>query len=106
MTKTIEVLRILLPVALTLGLGALCREKKLLDRRGVEALKTVAVQIGLPAVLLHTFATADYSLSTPVTLCGFIVPAKLAARKRWDAVLFLVASAAFTATNAGFLLLF
>ena len=64
MTKTIEVLRILLPVALTLGLGALCREKKLLDRRGVEALKTVAVQIGLPAVLLHTFATADYSLST------------------------------------------
>ena len=33
-------------------------------------------------------------------------PAKLAARKRWAAVLFLAASVAFTATNAGFLLLF
>ena len=64
MEKTIEVLRILLPVALTLLLGILCRKKQLLDRSGVDALKTVAVQIGLPAVLLHTFATAEYSLST------------------------------------------
>ena len=33
-------------------------------------------------------------------------PAKLAARKRWAATMFLIAFAAFTATNAGFLLLF
>jgi len=63
-TKTIEVLCIILPVALTLLLGVLCRKKQLLNRQGIDALKTVAVQIGLPAVLLHTFASAEYSLST------------------------------------------
>ncbi|MBQ7521150.1 MAG: hypothetical protein IJU12_12595 [Clostridia bacterium] len=64
MTRAMEVPGILLPVALTLGLGALCGKKRILDRRGIDALKTVAVQIGLPAVLLHTFATAEYSLAT------------------------------------------
>ena len=55
-------LRILLPVALMLALGVLCRRKKLISRAGVDALKTVAVQIGLPAVLLHTFAVTRYTL--------------------------------------------
>ena len=64
MAKAMDVLRILLPVALMLMLGILCRKKRLLERSGVDALKTVAVQIGLPAVLLHTFAAAEYSLST------------------------------------------
>ncbi len=64
MTRFTEVLRIILPVLLMLSLGVLCRGKRLLSRQGVEALKTVAVQIGLPAVLLHTFASAEYSLAT------------------------------------------
>ena len=64
--RTVEVLRTVLPVLLTLGLGVLCRRKKVLTRSGVDALKTVAVQIGLPAVLLHTFAVTEYSLSTLV----------------------------------------
>lgn len=64
--RTVEVLRTVLPVLLTLGLGVLCRRKKVLTRCGVDALKTVAVQIGLPAVLLHTFAVTEYSLSTLV----------------------------------------
>ena len=49
-----------------LALGVLCRKKQLISRQGVDALKTVAVQIGLPAVLLHTFAAAEYSLATLV----------------------------------------
>ncbi len=49
---------------LTLLIGILCRKKRLIDRTGMEALKTVAVSIGLPAVLLHTFAAAEYSLAT------------------------------------------
>ncbi|MBR6185444.1 MAG: hypothetical protein IKQ41_04200 [Clostridia bacterium] len=64
MERMTEVLRILLPVMLMLGIGVLCRKKRLIDRAGIDALKTVAVQIGLPAVLLHTFAAAEYSLAT------------------------------------------
>lgn len=66
MTRFAEVLRILLPVMMMLGIGILCRQKGLMDRKGIDALKTVAVQIGLPAVLLHTFAAAEYSLATLV----------------------------------------
>lgn len=62
--RAIEVLRTVLPVLLTLGIGILCRQKSILTRSGVDALKTVAVQIGLPAVLLHTFAVTEYALST------------------------------------------
>lgn len=66
MTRFSEVLRIVLPVVLMLLIGILCRKKRLIDRAGIDALKTVAVQIGLPAVLLHTFAAAEYSLATLV----------------------------------------
>ncbi len=55
-------------------IGILCRKKRLIDRAGVDALKTVAVQIGLPAVLLHTFAAAEYSLATLIVpLIMFLV---------------------------------
>lgn len=64
MSRLAEVLRIVLPVILTLSIGMICRKRQLVSRAGVDTLKTVAVQIGLPAVLLHTFATAEYSLAT------------------------------------------
>ena len=51
---------------MTLLLGILCRKKQLIGRSGIDALKTVAVQIGLPAVLLHTSAAAEYSWATLV----------------------------------------
>ena len=66
MDRFTEVLGILLPVMLTLLIGMLCRKKRLIERAGIDALKTVAVQIGLPAVLLHTFAAAEYSWATLV----------------------------------------
>ncbi len=58
-----EALRTILPVMLMLFLGAVCRKTNLISRDGVQALKTVAVQIALPAVLLHTFAVTRYTLS-------------------------------------------
>ena len=61
MDRTVQVLSTVLPVILMLGIGMLCRAKRILTRQGVDALKTVAVQIGLPAVLLSTFASAEYS---------------------------------------------
>ena len=60
-----------LPVFLALFLGMLCREKKFLDRSGIDALKKVVLNITLPAVLLNAFASADYSASAmaqPVVL--------------------------------------
>ena len=72
----IRVLETALPVFLTLGLGMLCRARKLLRREGVAALKSVAVNITLPAVLFGAFATAEYSresIAIPLVifaLCG------------------------------------
>ncbi len=63
MNHFIEALRTILPMMLMLFLGALCRKKRLLSREGIQALKTVAVQIALPAVLLHTFAATEYSVT-------------------------------------------
>ena len=57
----IHVLETALPVFLTLGLGMLCRATRLLSPEGVKALKSVAVNITLPAVLFSAFATAEYS---------------------------------------------
>ena len=67
----VSVIQTALPVFLALGLGMLCRRKGFLTREGVDALKKVAVNITLPAVLLNAFATAEYStaaLVLPVTV--------------------------------------
>ena len=74
MDRLTDIARIILPVLLMLLIGVLCRKKRLIDRTGLEALKTVAVNIGLPAVLLHTFAAAEYSLATLIVpLIMFLV---------------------------------
>lgn len=63
MNQLISVLQTVLPVFIALGLGMLCRSKKLLTRQAVDGLKKVVVDITLPAVLLSAFATTEYSLS-------------------------------------------
>lgn len=57
-----EVIRTILPVVLMLGIGMLCRKRQLISREGVNALKSVVVNIALPAVLLNAFATTRYTL--------------------------------------------
>ena len=64
MIDLIGILEKALPVFLMLGLGMLCRRTKLLRREGVNTLKSVAVNITLPAVMFSAFATAEYSLSS------------------------------------------
>ena len=59
LVRTIEAVQTILPVLLALSIGVLCRRKRLISRGGVDALKTVAVNIGLPAVLISIFAAAD-----------------------------------------------
>lgn len=57
----IHVLYTVLPVFAALFIGALCRKRDILNRGGVDALRKLAVDITLPAVLFSAFATADYS---------------------------------------------
>ena len=66
MENVISVIQTALPVFLALGLGMLCRSRGFLTREGVDALKKVAVNITLPAVLLNAFATAEYSTAALV----------------------------------------
>ena len=61
METLIRVLETALPVFITLAIGMLCRSKNILTRAGVDQLKSVAVNICLPAVLVSSFATAEYS---------------------------------------------
>lgn len=73
MEQMISVLQTALPVFLALALGMLCRKKDFLSREGVDALKKVVLNITLPAVLFHAFATTEYNAGTivlPVTVFG------------------------------------
>ena len=74
MNAVIMLLQKVLPVFLVLMLGILCRKRQLLDRGGINALKKVAVDIALPAVMFSAFVTAEYSLkSVCVPLIMFAV---------------------------------
>ncbi len=74
MNAVVLLLQKVLPVFLVLGLGMLCRKKSLLTREGINALKKVAVDIALPAVMFSAFATAEYSVkSICVPLAMFAV---------------------------------
>lgn len=56
-----EILNTVLPVILMLAIGMICRKSNLLSRDGIDALKSVVVNITLPAVMLNAFATMEYS---------------------------------------------
>ena len=74
MNHLIEVLRTVLPVALMLLIGGVCRSRKLITRGGIDALKHVAVNIALPAVLLKAFAATRYTaMDIFVPLAMFLV---------------------------------
>lgn len=61
MGNIIDILNTVLPVILMLAIGMICRTSNLLSREGIAALKSVVVNITLPAVMLHAFATMEYS---------------------------------------------
>ena len=57
MGNVIQICNTILPVILMLAIGMICRQKKLLSREGISALKSVVVNITLPAVMVNAFAT-------------------------------------------------
>lgn len=63
----LPVVQMVLPIALLLGLGTVCRKKQLLRPEGLAGLKTVVGDLCLPVVLFNAFFTAHYSLSVVLT---------------------------------------
>lgn len=61
MENVIQICNTILPVILMLAIGMICRQTKLLSREGIRALKSVVVNITLPAVMVNAFAAMDYS---------------------------------------------
>ena len=59
---------------LMLGVGMLCRSRNMISREGINALKSVVVNITLPAVLLGAFATTQYTfMDVVIPLMMFLV---------------------------------
>ena len=56
-----SILRMVLPVLVTFGLGWFCNRRKIFNGDGLIGLKSVVGNITLPAVLLNAFLTADYN---------------------------------------------
>ena len=84
MERTMEVLRTVLPVVVMLLIGMLCRRRKLISREGINALKSVVVNITLPAVLLNAFATTRYTfMDVAIPLLMFLVCLAAWALGRW-----------------------
>ena len=98
-----EVIRTILPVVLMLGIGMLCRRRKLISREGVNALKGVVVNIALPAVLLNAFATTRYTLmDVAVPLMMFSVCLAAWALGKWSAKLLRLRSRFVPFLTTGF----
>ncbi|MCR5774031.1 MAG: hypothetical protein K6G42_02985 [Lachnospiraceae bacterium] len=70
----IEILNTIVPVILMLAIGVIARRSNLLSREGINALKSVVVNITLPAVMLNAFATMSYSFNNIIiTALMFLV---------------------------------
>lgn len=62
----LQVVQMVLPIVIILGLGMLCRWKNIFDMKGLAGLKSVVSNICLPVVLFNAFFTAKYSLAVAV----------------------------------------
>lgn len=103
MNRIIEVLQTILPVAVMLGIGMICRSRQLISREGINALKNVAVNIALPAVLLSAFATTRYTvMDVVIPLMMFLVCVAAWAMGRAGARIFRLSSRFVPFLTTGF----
>ncbi len=77
MQLALIIFNLILPIALTLGLGALSRRRGWISETGVAALKNIVGQITLPLILFNAMFTADYTASAVVVILsvflGFVL---------------------------------
>ena len=63
MQNIVAILKIVLPLLISLGIGFYTRKKKILSPEAIEGMKTFVMKFALPAMLFGLFFTAEYSLS-------------------------------------------
>ncbi|MCE5187765.1 MAG: AEC family transporter [Eubacteriales bacterium] len=63
MQRIVSVLKIVLPLIVSLGIGLFARKKAILSAEAIEGMKTFVMKFALPAMLFGLFFTAEYSAS-------------------------------------------
>ena len=63
MQNIVSILKIVLPLIVSLGIGFLARKRDILSPEAIEGMKTFVMKFALPAMLFGLFFTAEYSLS-------------------------------------------
>lgn len=64
----IEILTILMPIAVMIGVGAWCRKSGFLTEEGIENIKKLVTKVVLPVAIFHALSTAEYSAKTAVVV--------------------------------------
>lgn len=77
MESFFEILTVLVPVVVTLGLGWFSRRAGIINDKGIAGLKALVMNFTLPAVLFNVFYTAQFTLTLAVVVlcvtgCCFI----------------------------------
>ena len=62
----LDVIRMVLPVLVMIGIGYFCNRKQIFDMNGLKGLKALLGDIMLPVMLFNAFFTAAYSVRVVV----------------------------------------
>lgn len=57
----LEVIRMVLPVLVMIGIGCMCCKKNIFDMNGLKGLKSIIGDVMLPVTLFNAFLTAEYN---------------------------------------------
>ncbi len=63
MQNTVSILKIVLPLIVSLGIGFFARKRDILSPEAIEGMKTFVMKFALPAMLFGLFFTAEYTPS-------------------------------------------
>ena len=63
MSNFVSILKIVLPLILSLGIGFFARKRALFSAEAIDGMKALVMKIALPAMLFGLFFTAEYSVS-------------------------------------------
>ena len=63
MQNIVSILKVVLPLIVSLGIGFYARKRAVLTPEAIEGMKTFVMKFALPAMLFGLFFTAEYSVS-------------------------------------------
>lgn len=63
-----NILQVLLPVLIMIGMGSVCRQTGFLSEKGIDDIKKLVTKVILPVAIFHALSTADYSWSTVLVM--------------------------------------